>query len=311
MSDQEINKADQIPLLHVYAAVAAVMDEVQGIAKAGTGPKDQGGYAFRKADDVVNDLGAAFRRHKLFLQSRVIETDHTQHETIATGRTDRNHNPLPDRTVVWSRRLVVMEYRVTSLVDGSELVVQSTGEGLDQSDKASNKAMTAALKYALTQGFMIATDAQQDGDAEAPMLETAAARAVRERRAQEAAAQQPPAAAPAPASAPVADPPAEAPAAAPAQPDARIANAERDATRALTEAAKQSVQAQERGDAPVFEPEQLERARKAHQAATIGDRFTINRVILAAKAEGLMHAQIGGTPLHALLTTLREVAPNG
>lgn len=303
MADQEPKAAR-----HVYSAVAAVMQEVQAIAKSGTGPRDQGSYAFRKADDVVNDLGTAFREHQLFLQSRVLDTAQTQHETTATGRTDRQGNPQPDRTVVWSRRLVTMQYRITSLIDGSDLVVEATGEGLDQSDKASNKASTAALKYALTQGFMIATDAQQDGDAEAPMLETAAARAVRERRAQEQGTPQAPAAAPAPAAEPVADPPAETPEAATGQAAAKNA-AEQDATRALTEAAKQAVQADERGDAPAFTPEQLERAAQAHRAAITGDRYKINRVIVAAKAEGLMHAKISGTPLHALLTTLREVSP--
>jgi hypothetical protein len=292
-------------LLHVYAAVAAVMEEVQGIAKSGrvTGPGMN--YTYRKADDVVEDLGAAFRRHKLFLQSRVMRSEDRQTTTTAEVKGSM-------KTTTWNRRMVVMQYRITSLVDGSCLTVESTGEGLDNSDKASNKAMTSAIKYALTQGFMISTSDMNDPDEERPAIETDAARMVRERRAQEQAAQQPAAAAPAPEVTPAADRPAEASAASADQEaiKATQANAEREATRALTEAAKQAVQADERGDAPVFEPEQLERAGQAHTAAIKGDRHKINRIIVAAKTEGLMHAKISGTPLHMLLMTLREVAPN-
>jgi hypothetical protein len=289
-------------LVHVYAAVTAVMQEVQGIAKSGrlTGPGMN--YTYRKADDVVDDLGAAFRRHQLFLQSRVMRSEDRQTTTMTEIKGST-------KTTTWNRRMVVMQYRITSLVDGSYLTVESTGEGLDNSDKASNKAMTSAIKYALTQGFMISTSDMNDPDDERPAIETDAARLVRERRAQEQTARQAPAAAPAPADAPVDDRPAEAPAA-PTGQEAAKANAEREATRALTEAAKQAVQADERGDAPVFEPEQLERAGQAHTAAIKGDRYKINRIIVAAKTEGLMHAKISGTPLHALLMTLREVAPH-
>jgi hypothetical protein len=285
---------------HVLTAVAAVMDEVQGIAKSGrvTGPGMN--YTFRKADDVVNDLGASFRTHRLFLQSRVVQAEDRQTTTTAEVKGQV-------KTTTWNRRMVIMEYRITSLVDGSELVVQSTGEGLDNSDKASNKAMTSALKYALTQGFMISTSDMNDPDDDRPAIETEAARAVRERRAQEQAAQQSPAAAPAKSRGPVGDRAAEAPAV-PTGPTAADSNAERDATKALTEAAKQSMQIEERGERPTFLPEQAKRAVAAHQAAVKGNRAMINRVILQSKGEGLMHAIVGESPLHALLATLREVA---
>jgi hypothetical protein len=306
--DRTVRKADglsdPVNLDHVLTAVAAVMDEVQGIAKSGrvTGPGMN--YTYRKADDVVEDLGTAFRRHRLFLQSRVVEAEDRQYTTTAMIK-PRNGGEPEQKTTTWNRRMVVMEYRITSLIDGSELTVQSTGEGLDNSDKASNKAMTSALKYALTQGFMISTSDMNDPDDDRPMVETEAARAVRERRAQEQAAQQAPAAAPAPASTPVAEPPAEASAAGNGQ---LSDQGEIPATKALTEAAKQAVQMGERHEVPNFTPEQAARAVAAHQAAIKGNRAMINRVILQVKAEGLMHATVGDSPLHAQLATLREVA---
>src|SRR5690606_11320769 len=41
-------------------------------------------------------------------------------------------------------------------------------EGLDSGDKATNKALSAALKYALIQTFSIPTEDMAEGDAESP-----------------------------------------------------------------------------------------------------------------------------------------------
>jgi hypothetical protein len=300
---QEINvstSADQPDA--VLAAVWAVMKEVTVIAKGDRGPKEQGSYKFRSADDVVDTLGPAFRQHGLFLQSEVVTVDN---EAYVTTGTDRQGN---ERVTHWCRTRVVMNYQITSLVDGSSLHFGASGEGLDQSDKSSNKALTAAMKYALCQAFVIPTG-DPDPDSESPMVDTPAARAIAERRAQEQAAR-PPAV---PVASPVPAPAAEqsSPTAQPEQErTAAQSYEEKAATVALTEAAKQFVQIQERGDTLSFSPEQLDRAAKAHQVAITGNRALINRVIIQAKAEGIMQAPThGDTVLHAVLGALREVSP--
>ena len=50
--------------------------------------------------------------------------------------------------------------------DGSQVSCVVEGEGMDSGDKASNKAMAVAHKYALLQVLMIPTEEQKDPDAE-------------------------------------------------------------------------------------------------------------------------------------------------
>jgi hypothetical protein len=50
--------------------------------------------------------------------------------------------------------------------DGSSISAVVIGEGMDSGDKASNKAMAVALKYALLQVFCIPTEDTKDPDAD-------------------------------------------------------------------------------------------------------------------------------------------------
>lgn len=52
---------------------------------------------------------------------------------------------------------VIMAYTFTDEDSGEEITARVAGEGLDVGDKASYKAMTGALKYALLQSFLLAT----------------------------------------------------------------------------------------------------------------------------------------------------------
>lgn len=52
---------------------------------------------------------------------------------------------------------VIMAYTFTDEDSGEEITARVAGEGLDVSDKATYKAMTGALKYALLQSFLLAT----------------------------------------------------------------------------------------------------------------------------------------------------------
>jgi len=52
---------------------------------------------------------------------------------------------------------VIMAYTFTDEDSGEEITARVAGEGLDVGDKASYKAMTGALKYALLQCFLLAT----------------------------------------------------------------------------------------------------------------------------------------------------------
>jgi hypothetical protein len=143
----------------ILAAIQAVMSEVTYIPKGGQYDGGRSGsYTFRKFEDTAAALGLAFRKHNIFVQSK----------TINSFR-DLDKKPYKEGSgyVMWTSVWVEMAYTFTSLEDGSTLTAQAFGEGKDNSDKATAKAMTTAMKAALTQAFMIPTD-DPDPDASRP-----------------------------------------------------------------------------------------------------------------------------------------------
>ena len=60
---------------------------------------------------------------------------------------------------------VRMEFDFVSAADVSTHTVVTYGEAMDSGDKATNKAMSAAYKYALMQTFAIPTEGDNDADA--------------------------------------------------------------------------------------------------------------------------------------------------
>ena len=73
------------------------------------------------------------------------------------------YGPKASRTV-----RIVATYRIRHAATGEHIDVQTMGEGQDSGDKAANKAMTIAYKYALRQTFGIETG--DDPDRERPEL---------------------------------------------------------------------------------------------------------------------------------------------
>jgi hypothetical protein len=144
---------------HILYAIWHVMREVTVIPKSGQyeGGKS-GNYSFRKYSDVALALGVAFRKYGVFVQSETVSSDYG---------TDKKPYPSGSGYVEWTSARLEMRYVFTSLVDGSELHASSFGEGKDNSDKGTGKAMTNAIKSALTQAFMIPTD-DPDPDTERP-----------------------------------------------------------------------------------------------------------------------------------------------
>jgi hypothetical protein len=61
--------------------------------------------------------------------------------------------------------VVHAEFDFVSTVDGSKHTAATFGEAMDSSDKATNKAMSAAFKYAAFMTFCIPTEGDNDADA--------------------------------------------------------------------------------------------------------------------------------------------------
>jgi hypothetical protein len=121
----------------------------EGIAK--NNRNQQQGYNFRGIDDVYNVLSPLLARHELCVLPRVISREVTE-KTNAKGT-----------TLFYT--VVHVEFDFVSAVDGSKHTVATVGEAMDSGDKSSNKAMSAAYKYAAFQAFAIPTEGDNDADA--------------------------------------------------------------------------------------------------------------------------------------------------
>jgi hypothetical protein len=69
--------------------------------------------------------------------------------------------------------VVEVEFDFVCAADGSKHKVVTFGEAMDSADKATNKAMSAAYKYAAFQAFCVPTEGDNDADATTHEVETA------------------------------------------------------------------------------------------------------------------------------------------
>jgi hypothetical protein len=67
---------------------------------------------------------------------------------------------------------VKVDFAFVSAEDGSDHHVVTYGEAMDSGDKATNKAMSAAYKYAAMQAFCIPTEGDNDADSSTHILGT-------------------------------------------------------------------------------------------------------------------------------------------
>lgn len=134
----------------IYEAINAIMGEIGAIGK--NKKNTQQGYMFRGIDDVYNVLNPALIKHKVFVLPEIIEQEREERQTKSGG------------TLIYS--ICKTRYTFCSAEDGSKISVVVVGEGMDNGDKASNKAMAAAFKYACFQVFCIPTEEMAKDDAD-------------------------------------------------------------------------------------------------------------------------------------------------
>lgn len=137
----------------IHEALAAIMRDTDSIAKSRTNP--QQGFKYRGIDDVMNGLHAAFSAHGVFISVGQIVTILREQHTSAKGG------------ILF---YTINDYQfVFTAEDGSSITAWGRGEAMDSGDKASNKAISIALKYALLQMFLIPTEDDKDPDAHQPV----------------------------------------------------------------------------------------------------------------------------------------------
>jgi hypothetical protein len=135
----------------IYSKIIAVMSDVGAIGKNNRNAQQQ--YNFRGVDDVYNALQPALVKHGVFVAPTVLQSDTSEIEQVK----DNGKVGILHKTTITSR----FRFYTT---DGSFIEADAIGEAIDYSDKASNKAMSAAFKYVCFQVFCIATKELHDGD---------------------------------------------------------------------------------------------------------------------------------------------------
>lgn len=135
----------------IFQTINNVMSDVTAIGK---GKKNQAqGYSFRGIDDLYNELHGLFAKHGLFCSSEIVNAIREERESKAKT------------VMIYS--IIDIKFTFYAL-DGSNVSSVMRGEAMDSGDKASNKAASAALKYALLQMFMIPTEEEKDTEHQSP-----------------------------------------------------------------------------------------------------------------------------------------------
>ena len=133
----------------IHNKIIACMREVEAIGK--NKRNQQQGFSYRGIDDVYNALNPILSKHGVFTAPEVTAI---QRETLTNAKGTTLHYSI-----------VTMKHKFYA-EDGSCVETTVIGEGMDSGDKATNKAMAIAHKYALFQIFCIPTEDMPDPDAE-------------------------------------------------------------------------------------------------------------------------------------------------
>ena len=133
----------------IYGLIGKAMAEIGAIGKDKV--NQQQGFKYRGIDQVYNSLYPIMAKYGLFITPEIL--DHKREERTSTktyqGQTKTS-------TLLYS--IITVRYTVYA-PDGSYVHMTVIGEGMDSGDKATNKAMSIAMKYAMFQLFMIPTEA--------------------------------------------------------------------------------------------------------------------------------------------------------
>lgn len=141
--------ADTTPA--IYKAIIGVMAEINAIGKDRR--NQQQGFVYRGIDDVMNELHSALAKNGVFVVPEVLSEERSTGKTKSGG--DMFYTRLKIRFTFYAG-------------DGSNISAVVIGEAMDTADKASNKALSVGLKYAMLQVFCIPTEDEKDPDAQSP-----------------------------------------------------------------------------------------------------------------------------------------------
>lgn len=133
----------------IHEKIIAILADSEAISKDRR--NQQQGFNFRGIDDVYNSLHPLLAKHGVFSTTEVLGERSEERQTAKGGN------------LIY--RILTVKFTFYA-ADGSHVESIMIGEGMDSGDKASNKAMAIAHKYALLQLLAIPTEDAKDPDAE-------------------------------------------------------------------------------------------------------------------------------------------------
>lgn len=139
----------------IYELIPKMMADIGAVSKSHTNTGQK--YQFRGIEDFYLAAHPAMVKHGVFCAPEVLERNEYRFEKV-------NEYGKASAWVHVSLRVCHRFYAA----DGSHVPVTTWGEGLDNSDKATNKAMSGAMKYALIELFCVPTKDVEDSDRESP-----------------------------------------------------------------------------------------------------------------------------------------------
>ena len=140
-----VNNSERPANARIYDAICGVMEDIGAVGKNDV--NRQQGFKYRSIDAVMNALSPAMIKHKVFCVPELLEQSREERQTSKGAQ------------LIYS--ICRMRYRFYT-TDGSYVDAITVGEGMDSGDKATNKAMAIAFKYACFQTFCIPTEELMD-----------------------------------------------------------------------------------------------------------------------------------------------------
>lgn len=122
----------------IFVLMPKVMADIKAVGK--TRDNQQQGYKFRGIDEVYEAVNPALVKHGVFVVPKVLNREREKGQT-------KNGGSL-------TYTILTVEHRFYA-PDGSFVECVTVGEAMDSGDKSANKAMSAAMKYALIETFSI------------------------------------------------------------------------------------------------------------------------------------------------------------
>src|SRR5271166_2000652 len=135
--------------LSLLQKLAAIRREIKNIEKLGKNEFHK--YAYVRAEDVQGIIGDKLAEYNIFMSRENIKIEYS------VGQTTRGSIETIAR--------VVCDFVFNDADSEQRLVIASMGEGRDSGDKAGYKCLTGALKYAITQPFMLRIGDDPEDDA--------------------------------------------------------------------------------------------------------------------------------------------------